>query len=85
MGVAAGLEILERGDPAAVAHPAAAAALAAAGDPPTSSGQLGLLRGCWPTDVDAAEVASVSNEVAEGMRLLARWRREGFGGLGLEG
>jgi mannitol-1-phosphate 5-dehydrogenase len=79
MGVAAGLEILERGDPAAVAHPAAVA------DPPTSSGELGLLRRCWPTDVDAAEVASVSNEVAEGMRLLARWRREGFGGLGLEG
>ena len=71
MGVAAGLEILRQELDAARPD-------AAGRDTTAGRDTAALLRGCWPSDVDAAEAAAVIEAVGEGCDWLDRWRVGGF-------
>ncbi len=80
MGVAAGLEILRREQD--VAGPEILRRETDAAGPDAAGPDLaGMLRGCWPNDVDAAEVRAVLEAVAEGSAWLERWRAGGFSAL----
>ena len=73
MGVAASLETLR-----------SAAARRSASTRGGASADLELLASCWPPDVDPGEAQSVLGAVARGIKLLGRWRRDGFVGLRLD-